>query len=194
MSETITPPASNIQKLINALSHIWGYSSAGRALEWHSRGQRFDPAYLHHIKGKSVFLASEKKRGFFVLCGDGHNVQTKTKLVKVDIEINVQLVIPVDFHAKIRQSINIFLASMLAYSTFQTRKYIYFDSWSRQIILLFKLLRRMRLLQHTHISSSPWRPDLKPCNKLSHVQNEIILGPVPHMLRQCLIYVSSPFN
>ncbi len=22
----------------------WGYSSAGRALEWHSRGQRFDPA------------------------------------------------------------------------------------------------------------------------------------------------------
>ena len=29
-------------------SNIWGYSSAGRALEWHSRGQRFDPAYLHH--------------------------------------------------------------------------------------------------------------------------------------------------
>ena len=25
-----------------------GYSSAGRALEWHSRGQRFDPAYLHN--------------------------------------------------------------------------------------------------------------------------------------------------
>ena len=26
----------------------WGHSSAGRALEWHSRGQRFDPAWLHH--------------------------------------------------------------------------------------------------------------------------------------------------
>ena len=26
----------------------WGYSSAGRAFEWHSKGQRFDPAYLHH--------------------------------------------------------------------------------------------------------------------------------------------------
>ena len=26
-----------------------GYSSVGRALEWHSRGQRFDPAYLHII-------------------------------------------------------------------------------------------------------------------------------------------------
>ena len=27
-----------------------GYVTAltGRALEWHSRGQRFDPAYLHH--------------------------------------------------------------------------------------------------------------------------------------------------
>ncbi len=25
----------------------WGHSSAGRALEWHSRGQRFDPAWLH---------------------------------------------------------------------------------------------------------------------------------------------------
>src|SRR5262249_4392473 len=26
----------------------WGYSSAGRALEWHSRGQGFDSPYLHH--------------------------------------------------------------------------------------------------------------------------------------------------
>ena len=26
-----------------------GYSSAGRALAWHARGQRFDPAYLHQI-------------------------------------------------------------------------------------------------------------------------------------------------
>ncbi len=23
---------------------LWGYSSAGRALAWHARGQRFDPA------------------------------------------------------------------------------------------------------------------------------------------------------
>ena len=23
---------------------VWGYSSAGRALAWHARGQRFDPA------------------------------------------------------------------------------------------------------------------------------------------------------
>ena len=37
-----------IQKLSGTANRIWGYSSAGRALEWHSRGQRFDPAYLHH--------------------------------------------------------------------------------------------------------------------------------------------------
>ena len=29
---------------------FWGYSSVGRALAWHARGQRFDPAYLHQIK------------------------------------------------------------------------------------------------------------------------------------------------
>ena len=27
---------------------------AGRALEWHSRGQRFDPAYLHHLVLKTI--------------------------------------------------------------------------------------------------------------------------------------------
>ena len=41
--------------IILLVKHTWGYSSAGRALEWHSRGQRFDPAYLH-----------QKKRGFTV--------------------------------------------------------------------------------------------------------------------------------
>ena len=29
---------------------VRGYSSAGRALDWQSRGQRFDPAYLHQEK------------------------------------------------------------------------------------------------------------------------------------------------
>src|SRR5215217_8612957 len=27
----------------------WGHSSAGRALAWHARGQRFDPAWLHQF-------------------------------------------------------------------------------------------------------------------------------------------------
>ena len=29
-----------------------GYSSAGRALAWHARGQRFDPAILHQSRAK----------------------------------------------------------------------------------------------------------------------------------------------
>ena len=31
-------------------SEKWGISSAGRALHWQCRGQRFDPAMLHHNK------------------------------------------------------------------------------------------------------------------------------------------------
>ena len=37
------------------MSGLRGYVTAafGRVLEWHSRGQRFDPAYLHHnIEGR----------------------------------------------------------------------------------------------------------------------------------------------
>ena len=51
---------------------IWGYSSAGRALEWHSRGQRFDPAYLHHEKqGKlrAESLGTVRFQGFSALSG-----------------------------------------------------------------------------------------------------------------------------
>ena len=45
--------ADIIHKLTET-QQIWGYSSAGRALEWHSRGQRFDPAYLHHRVLKTI--------------------------------------------------------------------------------------------------------------------------------------------
>ncbi len=31
-------------------SLLWGISSAGRALRWQRRGQRFDPAMLHQTK------------------------------------------------------------------------------------------------------------------------------------------------
>ena len=36
---------SSISRIMNC---AWGRSSAGRALEWHSRGQGFDPPRLHH--------------------------------------------------------------------------------------------------------------------------------------------------
>ena len=44
----VPAPHTKLNKKYPAHPLIWGYSSAGRALEWHSRGQRFDPAYLHH--------------------------------------------------------------------------------------------------------------------------------------------------
>ena len=39
----------------------WGYSSVGRALQWHCRGQELDPPYLHHLPLKPLAL-----RGFFM--------------------------------------------------------------------------------------------------------------------------------
>ena len=38
----------------------------GRALEWHSRGQRFDPAYLHQTKKRTSAIVSG---GAFYLSG-----------------------------------------------------------------------------------------------------------------------------
>jgi hypothetical protein len=41
--------------------------SLGRALEWHSRGQRFDPAYLHQKleRAKKTLKSSDFKVFFF---------------------------------------------------------------------------------------------------------------------------------
>ena len=48
--------------------NMWGISSAGRALAWHARGQRFDPAILHQkstvLRRKyGAFLFSAAKNG-----------------------------------------------------------------------------------------------------------------------------------
>ena len=42
----------------------WGHSSAGRALQWHCRGQRFDPAWLHQYLLKADF---RRDIGLFVV-------------------------------------------------------------------------------------------------------------------------------
>ena len=46
--------------------NMWGISSAGRALAWHARGQRFDPAILHQ---KSTVL--RRKYGAFLFAEAG---------------------------------------------------------------------------------------------------------------------------
>src|SRR3954447_15569345 len=61
----------------------WGYSSAGRALAWHARGQRFDPAYLHqtlkwHASVDSS-LGSPSSRGL------GHHPFTVSTGVRIPV-------------------------------------------------------------------------------------------------------------
>ena len=46
------------------------------------------------MKQESHFFGSE----IFVLCCNRHNVFSKAKLLQVDIEINVQFVVPIDLH------------------------------------------------------------------------------------------------
>ena len=47
---------------------LWGCSSLGRALEWHSRGSRFDPDHLHQKKSTtSVVLFCFIRQGRFGL-------------------------------------------------------------------------------------------------------------------------------
>ena len=44
----------------------WGRSSAGRALEWHSRGQEFDPLRLHQkidLRKASLFFYPSRRLG-----------------------------------------------------------------------------------------------------------------------------------
>ena len=44
---------------------LWGYSSVGRALEWHSRGHVFDSRYLHQ-KAQIEFSVWAFLLSFFV--------------------------------------------------------------------------------------------------------------------------------
>ena len=41
---------------------LWGYSSVGRALQWHCKGHRFEPDYLHQFQIKALFI-----KAFFML-------------------------------------------------------------------------------------------------------------------------------
>ena len=64
-------------------TNMWGYSSAGRALEWHSRGQRFDPAYLHHFTTEyrrgGIAQLGERLNGIQEVSGSIPLISTTTK-------------------------------------------------------------------------------------------------------------------
>src|SRR5437764_4467386 len=41
---------------------VWGHSSVGRALEWHSRGRGFDSPWLHHFPNWINYLGAHRFR------------------------------------------------------------------------------------------------------------------------------------
>ncbi len=83
------------------LLHIespWGISSAGRALDLHSRGQEFDSPILHHKKA-----ATEFSSGFFVMGDIPRVVQQSQSLY----EKSSQLLLVSRFHQKQRPVMSI---------------------------------------------------------------------------------------
>ena len=54
-----------VDAIISFVANTWGYSSAGRALAWHARGQEFDPPYLHHKKCDNHAVC--ELRGYFYM-------------------------------------------------------------------------------------------------------------------------------
>ena len=70
---TIRQSAGIITSVVRHGTNIWGISSAGRALAWHARGQRFDPAILHHtVRTRTRFFTKKGSGTFFVygrFCG-----------------------------------------------------------------------------------------------------------------------------
>ena len=61
----------------------WGYSSAGRALAWHARGQEFDPPYLHHKESDNH--AVYEPRGYFLLHEKSKKVSTRVSNKKTTV-------------------------------------------------------------------------------------------------------------
>src|SRR6188508_216808 len=55
---------------------VWGHSSAGRALQWHCRGRRFDPDWLHQ---DPAVPASPSSRGL------GHDPFTVATGVRIPV-------------------------------------------------------------------------------------------------------------
>ena len=60
------------------------------APEWHSRGQRFDPAYLHHREPKKLVLMNNQNEPFSVPDGGDKRDRTADLLNAIDSERKTQ--------------------------------------------------------------------------------------------------------
>ena len=55
---------------MHSVENLWGYSSVGRALASHVRGQRFESAYLHQQCLFAFDIVSEMNpKRYFFICG-----------------------------------------------------------------------------------------------------------------------------
>ena len=67
-------------------SSIRGCSSAGRALEWHSRGQGFDPPQLHH-KTHANSNGPALRGPFFGLRSRPNNTDSRLQMADKQVEL-----------------------------------------------------------------------------------------------------------
>src|SRR5438477_1713592 len=64
MDHHVQYPAFDVSPFASPEPFGWaakrGHSSAGRALAWHARGRRFDPAWLHHASPFGLRVAQPR--------------------------------------------------------------------------------------------------------------------------------------
>src|SRR5438477_9778625 len=67
MDHHVQYPAFDVSPFASPEPFGWaakrGHSSAGRALAWHARGRRFDPAWLHHASPSATRGAATQDEG-----------------------------------------------------------------------------------------------------------------------------------
>lgn len=67
----------------------WGHSSVGRALQWHCRGQEFDPPWLHHSNFKDWTFSSAVEHHVHIVGVAGSNPAMSTRLFVIHCFIRI---------------------------------------------------------------------------------------------------------
>jgi hypothetical protein len=63
---TLCQTSGWVSRVLQRITMLWGYSSVGRAFEWHSKGQEFESPYLHQDKAPVYTGALSFLRCFFL--------------------------------------------------------------------------------------------------------------------------------
>ena len=130
------------------MNQIWGYSSAGRASEWHSEGQRFDPAYLHQNNKPQ----GQKPCGFVIL---------KVQIHRITIEIQTHRFISPTILYEYRQVEIIYLPFFISPTSrsFQLERPAFFISTERRPHMTFTSVPQLQSLEYMMRQVPRYRPD-----------------------------------